>query len=81
MWRSRATRGPLEAVPGGTFEILPYDTSRDGGDRILYGSCFCSMACFAKGNLTFKHNCVSSTVGAPCNEESLCNRAGWLDMG
>ena len=81
MWRSRATRGPLEAVPGGTFEILPYDTSRDGGDRILYGSCFCSMACFARGNLTFKHKCVSSTVGAPCNEESLCNRAGWLGMG
>ena len=61
----------------GFFRMTP----RDGGDRILYDSCFCSMACFARGNLTLKHRCVSSTVGAPCNEESLCNRAGWLGMG
>ena len=58
----------------GFFRMTP----RDGGDRILYDSCFCSMACFAKKNLTFKHKCASSTVGAPCNAASLCNRAGQL---
>ena len=61
----------------GFFRMTP----RDGGDRILSGSSFCSMACFARGNLTLKHRCVSSTVGAPCNAVSLCNRAGWLGMG
>ena len=58
----------------GFFRMTP----RDGGDRILSDSCFCSMACFARGNLTLKHRCVSSTVGAPCNAVSLCNRAGQL---
>ena len=32
-------------------------------------------------NVTFKLESASSTVGAPCNEVSLCNRAGWLGMG
>ena len=42
---------------------------------------------FVYGNALFSsievpsHIGVSSTVGAPCNEESLCNRAGWLGMG
>ena len=39
------------------------------------------MACFARGKVTFKLESASSTVGAPCNEVSLCNRAGWLGMG
>ena len=58
----------------GFFRMTP----RDGGDRILSGFSFCSMACFARGNLPCKHNCASSTVGAPCNAVSLCNRAGQL---
>ena len=34
----------------GFFRMTP----RDGGDRILSGSSFCSMACFARGDFTFQ---------------------------
>ena len=35
--------------------------------------------CFEEGGAP--HQGVSSTVGAPCNEVPLCNRAGWLGLG
>ena len=67
----------------GSFELSDVfeRTMNTVWDRILYDSSFCSMACFAKGNLPCKHNCVSSTVVAPCNVVSLCNRAGHLGLG
>ena len=56
----------------GFFRMTPLE----GGNRILYDFVVCSRARFTIGNLTFKRKCASSTVGAPCNEESSWNRAG-----
>ena len=48
---------------------------------------FCTIPCFSLwspfllAEEAAPQKSVSSTVGAPCNEVTLCNRAGWLGVG
>ena len=78
---SMARFSPCDSWSSSQQRVRPYDISKGGVDRILFDFDLCSMVCIARGKLTFKLESASSTVGAPCNEVSLCNRAGWLGMG
>ena len=48
---------------------------------LVYGSVFFCMVSFLLDEDAASQESVSSTVGAPCNEVSLCNRAGELGLG
>ena len=48
---------------------------------LVYDSVFFCMVSSLLDEDAASQERVSSTVGAPCNEESLYNRAGWLGMG
>ena len=47
----------------------------------MYDSVFFCMVSFLLDEDAASQERVSSTVGAPCNEVSLCNRAGELGLG
>ena len=48
---------------------------------LVYDSVFFCMVSFLLDEEAASQERVSSTVGAPCNEVSLCNRAGELGLG
>ena len=48
---------------------------------LVYDSVFFCMVSFLLDEDAASQERVSSTVGAPCNEVSLCNRAGELGLG
>ena len=62
------------------YELL-YDFAVCSMGPILYDSVFFFMLSLFLEEDAASQERVSSTVGAPCNEVSLCNRAGELGLG
>ena len=60
---------------------LLYDFAVCSMGPLVYDSVVFFMVSFLLGEDAASQERVSSTVGAPCNEVSLCNRAGELGLG